>query len=228
MYDDFKYTDLYPQYENQVNKIIGIRNNKYYLISLNKNSSIEILKPKDPILSVGFAPSQDTSNYLIQTTAEEIKRKYRLDSVDKTPISSYPHEFSAIYIYRIYKSGKVGLWDKLNFIEPSYNSITDIKIFRRKVYIIASINNKYGIINQKEEVIVPFKYDELLNSWDDYVITKNQNKYGAIMFNTVYKPIACLYDKIEYVSTHWSFAIFKVQKNGKVRYVGENGVEYFK
>jgi hypothetical protein len=65
------------------------------------------------------------------------------------------------------------------------------------------------------------------------VKTERNKKLGMVMFFTTYPPIDNLYESITQmrnlsVSKSWSFGILKVTKNGKVGYVGENGVEYFR
>lgn len=237
VYDSFEETHWYNQYKNELNKIIGIKNNRYYLTDLNNNNSIEISKPNDPITLVGEVEKENdesiSNNIAIRKDVEEIKNKYQLDSIENMPIPNYYYNF--LPFYRIYKSGKVGLWERFTLlIEPSYDNITELKEMRKDtVYIVAVINNRYGIINQKEDKIIPFKYDKLFSLNKTYVIAKTKNKVGAIIFHTVYPPIECLYDNIEYitslkVSDRWRFTIFKVEKSNKIGYVGENGIEYFK
>jgi hypothetical protein len=99
-------------------------------------------------------------------------------------------------------------------------------------YIIASLDGKYGMINEREEQVLPFEYDGIENS-NGFFLLKQNNKIGFFIWNTVYPVIQPAYD--EYigeryipVNNRWRFTLFKIIKNGRTGFVGENGVAYFK
>jgi hypothetical protein len=99
-------------------------------------------------------------------------------------------------------------------------------------YILARLNGKYGMIDQNEHEILPFVYDMIEEKDNFFVLTKN-HKLGFFIPHTIYPVIQPGYDQflsVSYldVNDNWSFSLFKVVKNGKVGYVGENGISFFK
>ncbi len=117
-------------------------------------------------------------------------------------------------------------------IPPAYDDVKALVTYNG-IYFEVTKKNKKGIVNTENEVVLPIKYDkfELYKEW--YIRTYQNNKKGLFLMNTFYPPIKPLYEEIEhqtsiYVNGSWSFAVFKVQKNGKTGYVGENGVEFFR
>lgn len=100
------------------------------------------------------------------------------------------------------------------------------------VHVIVSSNGKYGMINEREEEILPFIYESIEDRYDFYLLKLN-DRVGFSVFNTSYPNIQPKYD--EYirkesipVNHRWSFTLFEVRKKGKAGYVGENGVDFFK
>lgn len=73
-----------------------------------------------------------------------------------------------------------------------------------KYYQIVSKDNLYGVLNFKNEFVIPLIYDEIKSSQNwEYFVVKKSNKYGIVKTdNTIVVPIA--YDKIlfnkEYVT----------------------------
>jgi hypothetical protein len=146
----------------------------------------------------------------------------------------------------IYKSGTTGVFlpkesEKIFLFSKPY-TITSVKYFsfssrnswnkNSMVYIIAGVNSKYGIINEREEQILPFNYDSIEEK-DGLFLLKQNGKIGFFIWNTVYPVIQPAYDEYLWsqyilVNRGWRFTLFKVIKNGRVGFVGENGVNYFK
>ena len=99
-------------------------------------------------------------------------------------------------------------------------------------YIIASIKGKYGIINEREEQVLPFEYDGIEEK-DGFFLLKQNSRIGFFIWNSVYPVVQPAYE--EYigkqhipVNNGWRFTLFRIMKNGRGGFVGENGVAYFK
>lgn len=130
---------------------------------------------------------------------------------------------------------------KIYFFSKSYN-INYLKYFspnsrnswnhNSAAYIIGSLNGKYGIINEMEEQILPFIYDHI-EERDGFFLLKQNGKTGFFVWNTMYPVIQPSYDAYLWkqyipVNNGWRFTLFKIIKNGRTEFVGENGVNYFK
>ena len=146
----------------------------------------------------------------------------------------------------VYKKNNQGIFfednpDKLYFFSKSYELknilFTDNYNLGQyypgsKGLIIASLNGKYGIINQEGKEILPFDYDEISHKGNFCILTKN-GKVGFFIIYTHYPVIIPRFDSYENhslipVNSNWSFTLFNIIKNGKEGYVGENGIEFFK
>ena len=99
--------------------------------------------------------------------------------------------------------------------------------------MVAVTGGRFGVIDKYEKNMIPFEYDSIFSLNQSFAYTSKQGKRGIWIFNTIYPPIKNLYDKVEFatrfsVTSQWSFLLFKVRRDGKWGYVGENGVEYFR
>lgn len=169
-----------------------------------------------------------------------LKSKFGLDSINELLDDGY--------FYYIEKNGKPGIIDdslQLFLLEKKYN-ISDIIIndrncwlydeFKSLVLFIYEVNEKFGIINEFGDEILPPIYDELEDrSNEGYIISSKSEKQGIFTINTFYKPIPPKYDYINLdetlqVNEGWQFNLYKVtdKEANLIGYVGENGIEYFK
>ena len=110
----------------------------------------------------------------------------------------------------------------------------DYKTYKTRAFIIADSAGKVGIMNDQGSFIFPAEYDNisLHNVWRFLDLEKHA-KHGIFIFNTIYPPIMPVYDSIlERIwitaGQSWNYGLFKVKKNGKEIYVGENRVEFYK
>lgn len=112
------------------------------------------------------------------------------------------------YNVRIKKDGKWGLihYSKDSvIIQPKYDNlilpwIDDLissQIDDKRSLIIAQLNGKFGIIDKKSMVRVPFKYDSIQFTNKNHYIVKFQNKKGFID-STGRVLIEPIYDEIKY------------------------------
>jgi WG containing repeat len=182
----------------------------------------------DVIAAVDMDPFENETNESTQFRAitKKLKERWNYDTV--VGFSNAPF---------CYKSRKGNLYGILHcdggiIIEPQYEDIQ--KIYGSSLILIKK-SNKFGLINHKLEVILPCEYDRLLlEDAAIFIWTQRGDKHGIFINNTIYPPIPAVYDEISrqtYIrvdKNNWHFQIFKVRKNGKFGFVGENGKEYFK
>jgi hypothetical protein len=101
---------------------------------------------------------------------------------------------------------------------------------------LAMKDNKYGIIDVNNNVVVPFDYDTLDNPHDDsinYLIAKKDNKYGVINdSNEIIIPFN--YDTLLFEFNHNSeskntaFIGFAFEKDNKYGIIDKSGKEIIK
>ena len=99
-------------------------------------------------------------------------------------------------------------------------------------YITAVIDGKYGMINENEEIVLPFEYDHIQEK-EGFFLLKQNGKFGFFIWNGLYPVIQPMFD--EYVRKYevpvnynWNFILFEIIEQGKPAFVGENGISYFK
>lgn len=88
------------------------------------------------------------------------------------------------------------------------------------------------MMNETEKEMLPFVYDSIEERDGFFLLTRN-GKVGFFVLNTFYPTIQPGYDKYLWkvylrVNGQWNFTLFKVEKNGKQGFVGENGIAYFR
>ena len=155
------------------------------------------------------------------------------------PINKYNKTNSVIKYYH----GKLGLMNEMHkwIIKPVYDDLGNgnlypndkLNFFDSKGFIVASKNGKYGLINEKEEIKIPFIFNSLESfDKDENAIvsikdtTSNQEKFGVIdRFGAwIVKPI---YEYIESYSVDNFFdkkGYLLVKKNDKYGFVDTKNV----
>lgn len=94
-------------------------------------------------------------------------------------------------------------------------------------WLIAVVTNgKYGLINENGTFIYPALFDRMINRRDSVILLEKQNKTGAALLSSPLKDIDCRYEDME-LAAEKGFLVFRVSKNKRTGYVGENGKEYF-
>lgn len=98
--------------------------------------------------------------------------------------------------------------------------------------IVAFRNNKWGILNQKTEVLLPFEYDQIKvlqqEEASKYIFVQKGNLWGWIDTKTFDIVGQCKYKSIQRVSTKMDDMFFFIERvDGKKGYVGaHDGREY--
>ena len=230
-------------------QILAKKGLKYYTIGLNAN--------KKPIIkNIKYEESTDAiAEYrsdFVENEQKITKRKAAIDSIAKlygydSIIYMKSYKFNSYdnpsLFYKVKKAGNFGIiltyvsyTDKIEIIKTTpivFQQVSNLGFISYDFVFIAKKNNKVGLVKNGDEEIVPIKFDEIRSYNSEFAITVLANKLGCKIFNTVYPSIENKYDDIKldfkiYAKSNWNFLVFKVLKDNKVGYVGENGVEYFK
>ena len=223
---------------------------KFYTIGLNANK-------KPVVKNIKYEESTDAiaeyRSEFVENEQKISKRKAALDSIAKlysydSIIYMISNKFTSYdnptFFYKIKKDDNYGIIkftlnyynDKVEILKTTpieYQQVSNLGFISYDFVFIAQKNNKVGLVKNGDEEIVPIKYDEIKSYNSEFAITVLANKLGCKIFNTVYPSIENKYDAIKldfkiYAKSNWTFLVFKVLKNNRVGYVGENGIEYFK
>ena len=104
-----------------------------------------------------------------------------------------PMSINNIYIVKEDGNWKIIDADKTVNITEGFNDVTQIA---GENFVILE-NNKYGVINQKGEKLIPAEYDRLLYAYGDVFVAQKDNKYGVINLQNETK-IEFEYDELIY------------------------------
>lgn len=186
-------------------------------------------------------PADEKLKYQAQSL--DIKAKYGLDSIyTARPLWKTPYKGDWLLVM-VSQNGKKGVWNVKNGT-VKFNEYEDMQaihpystqVFKKygfnELWYVKQ-NGKWGVVTETGKIQAPFEYDGFGKITDSFAETIQQRKSGAIIYFTYYGPIACRYDSIDFlqqieVSKRWSFGLYKISKNGRTGYVGENGIEFFK
>ena len=230
IYDDLRqiYSNNNPGFINWEAITYGKESKSYIIKEEQGNGSSQIPPPLEEL-------RDGLSQERLSKAIDSVKTEHGFDSV-------LIKKNSAI----IYKGTKQGVFlpgevKKIYFFSKDY-TLHHIKYFNpyernnwnnfSAIYIIVNLNGKYGIINETEKQVLPFNYDSIEEK-DGFFLLKRNGKTGFFTWNSFYPAIQPVYDKYvskEYipVNNEWNFTLFKVVKNGKPGFVGENGIAFFK
>lgn len=168
-------------------------------------------------------------------TLEQLRKDLALDTV-------IPEFFPAAYLVK--KDGKEGILlnEKQLFLfdtvykEPwvfYVNMDTGSALYKTwhcQCLLLTRKNGKYGIINEKEEVIADFVYDDFGDE-TDFIELYGQRRADLFIIEPRFKLVRTGYRKISSsfelpLPSGHSFRYFLVESDTGYGYIGENGVEY--
>lgn len=233
------------------NLVVGMIEEKKYRIF--RNGKREIIDPqKEPrnniyLLPDGLWEEPENEEWLTER-ALSIKQNLALSDID---VETY--KVDGYFIVR--KDQKVGLirHDQARTIPIEYDSILDVycsdsiyegeggnywnQCLIKKEGVCMDLfwvekNGKFGIIDHNNEIVLPLIYD----GFKGHRLTQPilDHKLGKIYFDGKSAKIKfeCIYEALDYdrwITLHgsWIFSIYKVKKDGKWGYLGENGIEFF-
>jgi len=182
---------------------------------------------------------QEISGYVapeeLDKAADAAKKEFDLDSIRLNNYTGIVFKGKQQGIFLPVEEKKIYLFSKPDTIHgikyfPSYD-----RGYLKKnsaAYIITVIDGKYGMINEKEEIVLPFEYDHIQEK-EGFFLLKRNGKAGFFIWNGLYPVIQPIFDeylrKYEIPANYqWNFILFEIIKQGKPGFVGENGISYFK
>ena len=171
----------------------------------------------------------------INKEADIARKEYDLDSLRVNNYTGVVFKGKQQGIFLPVEARKVYLFSKSYTIHGiKYFSSYERNYLKKHsaAYLIAVFNGKYGMINEKEEIVLSFEYDHIEEK-EGFFLLKRNGKVGFFIWNTHYPLIQPIFDEYVWkydipVNDKWSFILFKISKNGKPGFVGENGIRYFK
>jgi hypothetical protein len=171
----------------------------------------------------------------LNKAADAAKKEFDLDSLRLNNYTGIVFKSKQQGIFLPIEAKKVYLFSKPYSIHSIKYFSPDERGYLKKnsvAYINAVIDGKYGIINEKEEIVLPFEYDHIQEK-DGFFLLERNGKISFFIWNSLYPHIQPIFDeyvrKYEIPVNHnWNFILFEIIKKGKPGFVGENGVSYFK
>ncbi len=229
------YDDLREIYSNNKPGFIS-----WEAITYGKESKLYLIKAEEGYGSSerlaleSRAAERHLSEEELNKAIDSVKIEYGLDSVLIKKNSAIvfkgakqgvfvPGKVNRVYFFsKNYTTHHIKYFD--NYERNTWNNFSAL-------YIIASLNGKYGIMNELEKPVLPFEYDSIKEQ-DGFFLLKRNGKIGFLTWNSFYPVIQPVYDEYvskEYipVNNDWNFTLFKVFKNGKAGFIGENGIAFF-
>lgn len=252
-YDNFIAPENFPPYKEVFGEFIGVKNNEYYAVNFITGTVIKTgyqkITSPDNIPVTVQAPAYDSDksveipvsnpgNQLLfkkdaAFVADSIKKAMGFEAVVPYLLNAYGKDgkFYSHY-FKLYQNGKTGLLYKNHFIKPAYDSIAAI-YEEYIIQIIAKKNGAWGLMNEREEVKIPFIYSGIRLESDEVFITSCKGKMGAIILRlgNPINTIACNFDYIRLarnlLTDYARFKVFYVKHKKSFGFTGQNGVQYF-
>ena len=177
----------------------GVLNKKYStIIPFEYDAIITLFKTKDSLAIV-----------------KKNNRYFTINRNNKIISKTYDNMFGP-YLDNLYM---VKLNEKFTFIDSKgkeFENWYDKELFFEGNYCVVSANNKYGIIDEKYNLIIPLIYEDIKREiLDNQIIVKNE-KYGIINIqNKVIIPFE--YDDINFSNIEGSFINeYRIKINNKI------------
>ena len=135
-------------------------------------------------------------------------------------------------------AGKVGVFHLEKFvwvIEPKYRAVTQVFSEAVQPYFIVKDNQGYGLVNEKDEVILPTGFDTLYFDqltlfpiapadmmWNLPVTARKKGKYGLVNTNGewITKPI---WDEVQCIYSNGDELLYRVKKKGLFQLMNRKG-----
>ncbi len=220
-------------------KVVGKTGDRYFLIAADGSRKVLPFGPvyqDDDVAPPMIFESMDDTGWQ-EPDLDELRERFGLDSI-KTDIRFEPYYISC-------KGDRFGLVDKLygqEIVPPEYEQISgacfcafSLQCQNKGIQnlVFARKNGRFGIVDNQNRVFVPFEYDAIHQLEGGLIELVKKGKKGLLITTTTYPLIQPNYDELIPdsafdVTSSWQFALFKVKKNGRWGYIGENGVEFFK
>lgn len=244
------------QYDEVITQFLSTKASSEQSYVVRKGKTYSLFSKKSYRLYPFDVNSLEEMGEVGEVTVEGIKEESYTESnkngivkrfgADEVIPLDFEESYGSSVFFLVKKNGKTGLVRNTDdaatpMVPIVYDQVTHIMnnryySFYKGDYLIGvSQNGLFGIINDKGETIVPFQYDHI-REFKGYSVgfeLEKAGKKGMFLPTTFYPIIEPKYDNITFVesmfvSSTWGFALYRVIKDGKMGYVGENGKEYFK
>lgn len=208
-------------YQSYVGLLHASLNNKKGLLDSTGTPIIPLIY--DKVLPV---EKTDTVKYI------KVKRNNMWGLVKHTGEIILPVEYNEIWMQSNYYSKKLYpfLFAKKGISKRLYNlngkEISPGPIEDYKYYYSGPINikqsGKWGQIDVDGNMIVPARYDEVLEEDRKYILVRSGDKWGAYYINGE-KLIECKYEKIKLLFDSYGNSLLEVKLNGKTGRIDSTG-----
>lgn len=229
-----EYLDIYKSWddEDETNsKFVWVAKGllvkkKFYDVIIEKNddlSSSSLVGKAVEVMEADETISTDLYNGKIA------KMEAKYDEIAQ--VNKYSHY--AIVISKG-KKGVYSLETEKEVVATKYDEVEFFNYDKGKKVFLVKLNQKYGLVKEGNISILECDYDKIEeNEKHRVILISKNNKFGCVIFNTIYPPIQPKYKSIKSVdgipiSNSWQFGLFEVETETGKGYVGENGVEFFK
>lgn len=248
-YNEFYPVENFPPYDEISGKKVGLKDNRYYLVDYingtavfmgmerlakNTNNPVEVVVPAYETIQVSIQVPASIPVGKKNIVADSIRQLYGLDSVVAFPLRGYSKngQYHECY-YKLYKNGKAGIQFMQYTILPAYQQVNEV-YYEQYIQIFVRQNGMAGVINEKEEILVPIQYDGVKIITDKVFFTTSKKKQGAVILDQGATVLPAKYDAVSLARSLYKdqydvrfFKVFQVSLKGRNGYVGENGIEYF-
>lgn len=187
--------------------------------------------------TVVIATTADRKHYQLTSGGEKTllspEEFAKMESLDGLMIEELADDWDQAYHWRGPRPSAAELGVDKATDYRDYSSLSFAEKYGFTAAIIAQKDGKYGMVDRKGNVLLPFEYDGI--RFSDPATEAKLHKNGKVGYKilfTHHPTIEPKYDVLDPayhlpVSSGWSFGIFRVKINGQTAYVGENAVEYF-
>lgn len=114
----------------------------------------------------------------------------------------YPHHHMCDGVhYLIVNGNRLLFGTDTGYLNSEYN-YNSLKAVYNETKIIAQKNSKYGLIDVKENTVIPFQYNSLIDLKDGSLKAKLVNKYGTLSITDGKSLVPIMYDDLKTVSSN--------------------------
>ncbi len=166
------------------------------------------------------------SVYALDADLINVEQANKYGLVDSTQTLVMPIKYDGIVNFEkdaaykvLLQNKKYGIYSKTHNIkiEPSYDNRPEI--FRKSnqsTLFLVSKGGKYGIIDEKNKALVPFKFANIM-AWNDstVLVQKDNDQWTFHVLQKEKQPDLAIFDEVEIIKNMPEEVIIKVQLKGK-------------
>jgi hypothetical protein len=213
-----KYTEYHPDYMSED-----------WLALLDRNFKVKAVYPEDIRQEGTYRVKKGGKHGMISMPNLYEYIPFVYDSLSEL---SNQEEVEVMVKERSYRTLVAKKNGKYGFILSDNDSLIGFKYanadnFYRKIAVV-ELKNKWGIIDIYDSTVVPFAYDSIIRTGDDFYLYKNK-KWGFMNYERQYKKVEFIYDG--FLDGNFSYITFAKLQNkwyflddGKIK-PGQEGFE---